>query len=172
MHGKTAWWSHDSVKHQHQTENTSPSLSFCAGEWFPHGAECHRLHFQHHRDRSEQILLHLSLILLQSAVQLSQHSAVCCLNLGAHCSGNHPQFLRRLPALRPEGLLLHLRPECQQFLHRGGRGGSLFCSHRSGYLLLSTHLGACDSGQSSASLLLHMVMHLQAHRWYYGGIYI
>ena len=132
----------------------SLSLSFCAGQWFPHGAECHRLHFQHHRDRREQILLHLPLILLQSAVQLSQHSAVCRLNLGAHCGGDHPQFLRRLPALRPEGLFLHLRPECQQLLHRGGGGGSLFCSHRSGYLLLSTHLGACDSGQSSASLLL------------------
>lgn len=55
---------------------------------------------------------------------------------------------------------MHLRPERQQFLHSGSGGGSFPGSHRSGDLLLSTHLGASDSGQSYAFPSVHNYSHL------------
>lgn len=122
------------------------------GQWFPDGAECYWVHFQHHWNCSEQILLYLSLILLQPAVQLSQHFVLCCFNLGAYYCGHCSKFLCWFSTLRPKGLLLHLCPECQQFLHSGGSGGSLSGTHCRGHLLLSSHLGSCYSGEFHDSL--------------------
>lgn len=136
-------------------------FSFCIflGQWLSDGTECYWVHLQHHWDCCEQILLYLSLVFLQPAVQLSQHFIVCCFNLGAYCCGHCPKFLCWFFTLWPKGLLLHLRPERQQFLHSGSSGGSLSGTNCSGYILLSPHLGSCYSGKFSDSL------HRNIYKW-------